>query len=122
MSTPGATVPIGVYRGRGCGIAAIGVYENFIGREVNKIGDFMVEQPTSWAQFENGNLTSTAGVSVWQNMPGQRQLALGVPACCGASAGSGGTTWADEANGVNETHRPIPAPISRGAFLQAFGS
>ena len=65
---------------------------------------------TSWptahprAQFENGNLTSTADVSVWQNVLGQRQLVLGVPACCGASAGSGGTTWADEANGVNDTH------------------
>ena len=37
-------------------------------------------------------------------MLGQRQLALGVPACCGASAGSGGKTWADEANGVNDAH------------------
>ena len=87
LSTPGASIPIGVYRGRGCGIAAIGVYENFIGRQVQKVADFMAEQPTSWAQFENGNLTSTADVSVWQGKLGQRQLVLGVPACCGASAG-----------------------------------
>ena len=104
MSTPGASIPIGVYRGRGCGISAIGVYENFIGRQVQKVADFMAEQPTSWAQFENGNLTSAADVSVWQGVLGQRQLALGVPTCCGASAGSGGKTWADEANGVNDAH------------------
>src|SRR5271165_7041538 len=104
VSTPGASIPIGVYRGRGCGISAIGVYENFIGRQVQKVADFMAEQPTSWAQFENGNLTRTADVSVWQGVLGQRQLALGVPACCGASAGSGGKTWADEANGVNDAH------------------
>ena len=41
MSTPGASIPIGVYRGRGCGISAIGVYENFIGREVQNVVDFM---------------------------------------------------------------------------------
>ena len=104
VSTPGAGIPIGVYRGRGCGISAIGVYENFIGRQVHKVVDFMVERPASWAQFENGNLTSTADVSGWQGVLGQRQLALGVPACCGVSAGSGGRTWAEEANGVNDTH------------------
>jgi hypothetical protein len=104
VSTPGASIPIGVYRGRGCGISAIGVYENFIGRQVQKVADFMAEQPASWAQFENGNLTGTADVSVWQGVLGQRQLALGVPACCGASAGSGGKTWANEANGVNDAH------------------
>jgi hypothetical protein len=74
VSTPGASIPIGVYRGRGCGIAAIGLYEDFIGREVQNVVDFMAEQPTSWAQFENGNLTSTADVSVWQNVLGRRQL------------------------------------------------
>ena len=104
MSTPGASIPIGVYRGCGCGISAIGAYESFIGREVQNVVDCMGEKPTSWAQFENGNLTSTADVSVWQNVLGQRQLVLGVPACCGASASSDGTTWADEANGVNDTH------------------
>ena len=104
MSTPGASIPIGVYRGRGCGISAIGVYEDFIGREVHMVVDFMAERPTSWAQFEKGSLTSTADVSVWQGKLGQRQLVLGVPACCGASAGSDGATWADEANGVNDAH------------------
>jgi len=68
----------------------------------------MVEQPTSWAQFENANLTSTADVSKWQGALGLRQLALGVPACCGASAGSGGRTWADEASGVNNAHWQAP--------------
>jgi hypothetical protein len=104
LSTPGPSIPIGVYRGRGCGIPAIGVYETFIGREVQMVVDFMIEEPTSWAEFENGSLTTTADVSVWQNVLGQRRLALGVPACCGASAGSGGKTWADEANGVNDAH------------------
>lgn len=104
MSPSGASIPIGVYRGRGCGIPAIGVYETFIGREVQTVVDFMIEEPSSWAQFENASLTSTADVSVWQKVLGQRQLALGVPACCGASAGSGGKTWADEANGVNDAH------------------
>ncbi|MBV9092616.1 MAG: hypothetical protein JO132_01865 [Streptosporangiaceae bacterium] len=104
MSTPGASIPIGVYRGRGCGIAAIGVYEKFIGRDVQKVVDFMAEEPASWAQFENGTLTGTTDVSVWQDVLGQRQLALAVPACCGASAGSGGTTWAGEADGVNDAH------------------
>jgi len=31
-------------------------------------------------------------------------VALGVPACRRASAGSGGRTWADEASGVNDAH------------------
>jgi hypothetical protein len=30
------------------------------------------------------------------------------PACCGASAGSGGRTWADEASGVNNAHWQAP--------------
>jgi hypothetical protein len=104
LGTPGLGIPIGVYRGRGCGLPAIREYEDFIGRDVQVIVDFMIEQPTSWAQFENGNLTSTADVGVWHDVSRYRQLALGVPACCGASAGSGGKTWADEANGVNDTH------------------
>ena len=83
MSAPGASVPVGVYRGRGCGISAIGVYEDFIGRHVQKVVDFMVEQPTSWAQFENGSLTSTVDVSVWYGVLGRRQLALGVPPAAG---------------------------------------
>jgi hypothetical protein len=104
VSTPGSSVPIGVYRGRGCGVSAIEGYETFIGGQVQKVLDFMIEKPASWAQFENGNLTSTVDVSVWKGELGSRQLVLGVPACCGASAGSGGTTWADEANGVNDAH------------------
>ena len=106
MSTPGASVPIGVYRGRGCGIHVIGAYENFIGRPVQKVVDFMVDKPASWAQFENGALSVSpaADVSAWQGVLGQRQLVLGVPACCGASTSSDGKTWADEANGVNDAH------------------
>ena len=104
MNTLGVSIPIGVYRGRGCGISAIGVYERFIGREVQKVVDFMAEKPTSWAQFENGALTTSADVSVWRGVLGQRQLALAIPACCGNSAGSGGKTWQDEASGVNDAH------------------
>jgi hypothetical protein len=78
VGTSGVKVPIGVYRGRGCGISAIGIYENFIGRQVQKVADFMAERPTSWAQFENGNLTGTADVSVWQGVLGNRLIALGL--------------------------------------------
>ena len=95
MSTSGVTTPIGVHRERGCRISTIGVYERFIGREVQKVVDFMVEEPSSWAQFENGALSSSADVSVWQDVLGNRQLALGVPACCGISAdsSSGSKSW-----------------------------
>jgi Glycosyl hydrolase family 26 len=104
VSTPGASIPIGVYRGRGCGMPAINAYEAFIGRDVQLVVDFMIEEPTTWAEFEKASLTSSTDVSVWQNVLGQRRLALGVPACCGASTGSGGKTWTDEANGVNDAH------------------
>ena len=56
------------------GISAIGVYEDFIGREVQKVVDFMVERPASWAQFEHGNLTSTADVSVLGGERWQRRM------------------------------------------------
>ena len=104
MSTPGAGIPIGVYRGRGCGSPQSASTRTSSAVKCRRLLTSWPKQPTSWAQFENGNLTSAADVSVWQNALGHRQLALGVPACCGASAGSGGTTWAEEASGVNDTH------------------
>ncbi|MGE5285749.1 MAG: glycosyl hydrolase [Micromonosporaceae bacterium] len=102
MSAPvpprGASIPIGVYRGRGCGAAAIERYEEFLGRPVDYVLDFMAESPSSWAQFEAGCLTAGAGVSAWRGQLGDRRLVLGVPACC---LGSG---WADEAAGRNDSH------------------
>jgi len=92
-------VPIGVYRGRGCGIAAIERYESFCGRQCGFVVDFMEEAPTSWGAFETGALTSSASVAAWSaGVLGTRRLALGVPACVL------GTTWAQEAAGVNDAH------------------
>lgn len=91
-------IPLGVYRGRGCGIAPINAYETFVGRPVDYVVDFMLETPTTWAQFERGALTTTVDVSAWTGLLGARTLALGVPACCM------GTTWAIEAAGTNDAH------------------
>ncbi len=95
---PSASIPIGVYRGRGCGVAAIERYEGFLGRRVDYVLDFMLESPSSWAQFEAGHLTASADVSAWVGQLGARRLVLGVPACC---MGAG---WADEEAGRNDSH------------------
>jgi hypothetical protein len=94
----GTSIPIGVYRGRGCGAAAIESYETFLGRQVDYVLDFMVESPSSWAQFEAGSLTTNTDVSAWQGQLGTRTLVLGIPACCLDSG------WADEAAGHNDSH------------------
>ena len=104
MTTAGKAVPIGIYRGRGCGISKIETYESFIGRQVTYVEDYMLEKPTTWAQFEGAYLTSGVQAGVWKGQLGTRTLALGVPACCGGSIGSGGATWRAEADGVNDTH------------------
>jgi hypothetical protein len=91
-------IPLGVYRGRGCGIGPINTYETFLGRTVDYVLDFMVEAPTTWAQFETGLLTGSTTIAAWTNQLGSRKLVLGVPACCM------GTTWATEASGANDTH------------------
>jgi hypothetical protein len=103
MSGFAAHLPIGVYRGAGCGITAINQYEDFIGGEVNYVLDFMPDSPT-WEQFENGQLGDNHGlsqndVSVWAGgVLGNRKLVLAVPACVQ------GTTWAQEGGGTNDAH------------------
>ena len=98
MSGPGASVPIAVYRGRGCGIAKIKAYEDFLGRPVDYVEDFTIEAPTTWAQFDGCWLTSSAQAGLWGPQLAGRKLALALPACVM------GTTWADEAAGVNDAH------------------
>jgi hypothetical protein len=99
------TVPAGVYRGRGCGIAAIEAYEQFLGGPVTFVEDFMIEKPATWEQFESGALTTSADVSVWQGQLGSRRLVLGVPACAGASVGTDGAkSWYAESLGYSDTH------------------
>lgn len=92
------SIPLGVYRGRGCGIGPINTYESFVGRQVVYVLDFMVEAPTTWAAFETGLLAGTTTVAAWNGILGSRKLVLGVPACCM------GTTWATEASGGNDAH------------------
>lgn len=101
---PGASLPIGVYRGPAVDIAPIEAYEQFLGRQVNHVLAFMADSP-SWSQFEAGALQGTtngpAGKYVagdWAPLLGARRLVLGVPACVQ------GTTWADEAAGKNAAH------------------
>lgn len=98
MSGPLAGVPIGVFRGRACGMAAIESYEAWLGRPVDYVLDFMMERPPTWDHFEQGNVTGSATISTWSGGLGSRRLALGVPACCV------NTTWADEARGANDGH------------------
>lgn len=99
MSGPGSHIPIGVYRGRGCGLAKIREYEQFIGRAVNYVEDFTMEDPANWGQFERAALTPATSADVWAELPGTgRTLALALSCCCC------GTSWADEATGRNDTH------------------
>lgn len=102
------SVPIGVYRTSLPDIAAVEAYEQFLGLSgstVDYVLAFMADTPASWAQFENAILAqhtnggpSTTSATAWAPLLGPRQLVLGVPACCM------GTTWAQEAAGVNDTH------------------
>jgi hypothetical protein len=125
-----STVPIGVFRGRmgqyvssgnsavltavsgfpptpGVPLSSIQAYEGFIGRQVTYVLDFMAEAPATWTQFETGVVGTISGTNVplagWGSI-GSRQMLLGVPACAGASTGSGGATWAAEAAGTNDAH------------------
>jgi hypothetical protein len=93
-----------VYRGRGCGIAKIQAYESFIGRPVAYVEDFMMEKPTTWAQFEAGAVTTSADVSAWQGQLGGRRLALAPPACAGVSIGTDAKSWYGEAQGYSDAH------------------
>ncbi len=97
----GDRVPIGVYRGNGCGMAKISAYESWLGRQVDKVLDFMPVSPGSWAEFEAITLDNNAGTAAgaWgQGVLGSRVLALGVPAC------TMNTSWSTEASGANDAH------------------
>jgi len=99
---------IGVYRGAAVSIAPIQAYENFLrmpsGTAVGYVLAFMADHP-SWPQFEQAILQSstnqgpgTTSATAWAPLLGSRQLMLAVPACCQ------GTTWQQEASGVNDAH------------------
>jgi hypothetical protein len=100
---------IGVYRGAAVSIAPVQAYENFLGMPsgttVSYVLAFMADSP-SWSQFEQAILAGstngppgTASATAWAPLLGSRQLTLAVPACCQ------GTTWHQEASGVNDAHR-----------------
>ena len=113
---------LGVYRGRGgtqnpdgstvsvptgdTAFANIKAYENVANRPVDYVVDYMLEAPTTWAQFEGGYLTTAVQAGIWSTAAAAaRRLCLAIPACAGRSIiGSGGNTWAREAAGDNDTH------------------
>lgn len=105
-------LPIGVYRGSAPDITKIQAYEAFLMNgsllpapvTVDYVLAFMADTP-SWADFERGALQAstngpagTFAATDWAPLLGTRQLVLGVPACVQ------GTTWAQEASGVNDAH------------------
>ena len=123
-------VPVGVFRGRmgayvstgntaaltkvagmpptdGSPLSSIQAYETWLNKTVNYVLDFMIEAPATWTQFEQAVVGTVAGTDLplagWGSL-GARKMMLGVPACAGASIGSGGATWAAEAAGTNDTH------------------
>lgn len=103
MSGPDTSVHIGVYRGEHPDITAIQKYEAFLhmpaGTTVNYVLAFADDTPASWAQFEHAMLPDkSTPATAWAPLLGPRKLVLAVPAC------AMGTTWADEASGVNNAH------------------
>lgn len=88
-------------------LSSIQAYEAFLGRTVDYVLDYLIEAPTSWTAFEQAWVGTDAGTAVplagWGDI-GSRKFMLGVSPCAGASIGSGGASWLDEANGVNDTH------------------
>src|SRR5215475_2487801 len=110
MTTPGpdTSIPIGVYRGSSVDISTIENYEQFLGMPSTSTVDYvlayMPDNPT-WPQFEAAILAATTNgmagtmkATDWVPVLGGRKLMLSVPACCA------GTTWANEAAGVNDAH------------------
>lgn len=105
-----ARVPIGVYRGAAVDIAPVEAYEDFLGMPAGTTVDYVLafaaDTPNTWPQFEQAVLQShTNGppgatmATAWAPLLGTtRQLCLAVPAC------AMGTTWAQEAAGVNDAH------------------
>lgn len=101
---PDSPIPIGVYRGAAPALGPVQDYETFLGAGVDYVLSYMADDP-SWAQFEAGALQAGTNqgpgphtAAEWAPLLGPRKLMLGVPACCG------GTTWDDEASGVNDAH------------------
>jgi hypothetical protein len=110
VTTPGpeTTVPIGVYHSPAADIGPVQEYEAFLGMPAGTtvawVLAFMADNP-SWAQFENAILAAstngppgTTSAISWAGLLGPRKLMLAVPACCQ------GTSWANEASGVNDGH------------------
>ena len=117
--TPNPLPAAGVYRGPAGGKlqdsntstaaqAGILAYEQWLGRPVSYVLDYLMEAPTSWAQFTGGQLDQTSGafslLSQWGQLPSRWTMCLGLSACCGRSIGTGATTWAGEAAGTNDAY------------------
>jgi hypothetical protein len=121
MTSPGtldAPPAMGVYRGP-CGSAqqdgvvgaarsGIAAYAAWLGRPVTYVLDYVVNAPSTWAQFTGAYLYNAGGgftnLNQWGAIPSSQQMVLGLPACVGASAGSGGSTWSAESSGTNDTY------------------
>jgi hypothetical protein len=103
------TIPIGVYRGSPVSISRVEAHEVFLsmpaGTSVSYVLAFAADTPATWAQFEQAILMSstngppgTTFAAAWAPLLGNRKLILGLPAC------ALGTTWEDEATGINDVH------------------
>ena len=117
----GATPPsaLGVYRGP-CGVYAqdgnssggaqsgIAAYQTWLEASITYVLDYITSTPVTWDQFTGAylykairNYTTLPG---WGTLPPGQVMMLGIPACCGATTGSGGDTWAGEAAGLNDAY------------------
>jgi hypothetical protein len=97
-------LPAGFYPGPVVAPDRLAAYETFLNRQVEYVLAFMVDRP-NWAEFEGAILQSRtngpggyASAPDWSALLGTRRMMLGVPAC------AMGTTWKDEAAGVNDAH------------------
>jgi hypothetical protein len=104
VSGANSNLPIGFYPGPTVGLTRLNDYETFIGRQVDYVLTFMPSSPT-WAQYEAGNLQGVTNgpggannASDWAPLLGSRRMMIATPACVQ------GTTWAQEAAGVNDAH------------------
>jgi len=112
---------IGVYRGNGgtenpdgtvvtsptpaTALGNVEAYETACNRQMDFVLDYVLDAPTTWAQFEGAYVTTSIQAGIWSAaVAGGRRLCLSLPACAGVSAGSGGATWAAEAAGTNDAH------------------
>jgi len=113
--------PAGVYRGP-CGIwkqngaypatggqrQGVAAYEAWLGRRVSYVLDYVTDSPTSTAAFTTATLdesvTGYTTLNGWGTLPSRWTMMLALPACIGRSAGSGATTWAQEASGASDAY------------------